>query len=106
MPIKEYSKTGRSCRVTFELPVEVNAQTACLCSDFNDWNESSHPMKRAKDGSFKLTVSLKPGREYRYRFLLDGERWGDTAHGRVENPDAAQRFDLYASFDSIYIHQK
>lgn len=38
--------------------------------------------------------------------VLDGERWGDTTHGRVENPDSAQRFDLYASFDSIYIHQK
>jgi len=32
-------------------------------------------MKRRTDGSFTLTISLKPGRQYRYRFLLDGERW-------------------------------
>lgn len=75
MPKKEYTKTGRSCRVTFELPAEVNAKSACLCGDFNDWDQASHPMKRRKDGSFTLTISLKPGRQYRYRFLLDGERW-------------------------------
>lgn len=95
MPIKEYTKTGRSCRVTFELPVEVNAQTAYLCGDFNDWNESSHPMKHAKDGNFKLTVSLKPRREYRYRYLLDGERW--------ENDWAAESYvpNALGSEDSI-----
>lgn len=75
MPVKEYTKTGRSCRVTFELPPEVNANRAYLCGDFNDWDQTSHPMKRLKDGSFKLTISLKPGRSYQYKFLLDGERW-------------------------------
>ena len=75
MPEKDYTKTGRSCRVTFSLPAGVNAQNACLCADFNDWNQTTHPMKGRKDGSFTLTISLKPGRQYRYRFLLDGERW-------------------------------
>ena len=87
MPKKDYSKKGRSCRVTFALPAEVKAQTAYLCGEFNDWSETSHPMKRYKDGSFKLTVSLKPGKEYRYRFLLDGERWENDwdAEGYVPN---------------------
>ena len=75
MPEKEYTKTGRSCRVTFELPADINAQSACLCGDFNDWDQTSHAMKRSRDGSFKLTISLKPGRAYRFKFLLDGERW-------------------------------
>lgn len=88
MPKKEYTKTGRSCRVTFELPAEVNAQTACLCGDFNDWNETSHPMKRSRDGSFKLTISLKPGIEYRYRFLLDGERWENDWAAESYAPNA------------------
>ena len=72
---KEYTKTGRSCRVTFNLPAEVNAQSAYLCGEFNDWDRSSHPMKRKKDGSFYLTISLKQGHQYRFRYLLDGERW-------------------------------
>jgi 1,4-alpha-glucan branching enzyme len=85
---KSYSKTGRSCRVTFDLPPEVDAQTACVCGEFNDWDENSHPMKRRRDGSFRLTISLKPGRQYRFRYLLDGERWesDEAADGYVSNP--------------------
>jgi len=75
MPKKDYTKTGRSCRVTFELPAKVDAQKAYLCGDFNQWSPDSHPMKRRKDGSFALTISLKPGQQYRYKFFLDGERW-------------------------------
>jgi 1,4-alpha-glucan branching enzyme len=84
---KAYSTTGRSCRVIFELPPEVNAQTACLCGEFNEWNTTSYPMKRREDGSFTLPVSLKPGRRYRFRYLLDGERWENdwTADAYVPN---------------------
>jgi hypothetical protein len=32
-------------------------------------------MRRGKDGSFKLTISLKPGHAYGFRYLLDGNRW-------------------------------
>ena len=75
MPKKNYSKSGSTCRVTFKLPAEVEAQSAHLCGDFNEWDTSSHPMKRLKDGSFSLTVSLEPGREYRYRYLAEGHLW-------------------------------
>jgi 1,4-alpha-glucan branching enzyme len=100
MPKKEYTKTGRSCRVTFDLPAKVNAQSACLCGEFNDWDQSSHPMKRAKDGSFSLTISLKPGRQYRYRYLLDGERW--------ENDWAADSYapNALGSEDSVVTIEK
>ena len=72
---KNYSKTGESCRVTFKLPADVNAETAHLCGEFNEWSPTKHPMKRLKDGSFSLTVSLDPGQAYRFRYLLDNERW-------------------------------
>jgi hypothetical protein len=26
-------------------------------------------------GSFSVTISLKPGNEYRFRYLVDSERW-------------------------------
>jgi 1,4-alpha-glucan branching enzyme len=85
---KTYSKDKRACRVTFELPLEVNAQSAHLCGEFNDWNQTSNPMKRREDGSFTLTISLKPGQSYRFRYLLDGERWDNdwAADGYVPNP--------------------
>jgi len=87
MPTKKYTKTGRSCRVTFELPSEVNAQKASLCGDFNQWNQESHPMKRRKDGSFTLTISLKPGQQYCYKFFLDEVRWENdwTAEAYIPN---------------------
>jgi 1,4-alpha-glucan branching enzyme len=84
---KVASKNGKSYRVTFELPAEVNAQTACLCGEFNDWDVSAHPMKRRKDGSFSVALTLKTGQSYRFRYLLDGERWENDweADGYVEN---------------------
>ena len=85
---KAYSKTGRVCRVTFTLPSEVKAKTASLCGEFNDWDSTSHPMKRLKDGGFTVTVSLEPGRNYCFRYLLDGERWENDweADAYVRNP--------------------
>ncbi|MCP5094898.1 MAG: glycoside hydrolase [Chloroflexi bacterium] len=72
---KNYSKTGRKCRVTFKLAAEANAETAVLCGDFNEWGKTATPMKKLKDGSFSATVSLDAGNSYRFRYFLDGERW-------------------------------
>ena len=72
---KNYSKTGRACRVTFKLPAEVEATEAALVGEFNEWNLESHQMKQLNDGSFSLTVSLPAGQDYRFRYLLDGSRW-------------------------------
>jgi len=92
---KEYTQTRRSCRVTFILPAEVNANSASLCGEFNDWDPRVNPMKKRKDGSFTVTISLKPGNEYRFRYLLDGERWENDwdADAYLNNP--------YGSQDSI-----
>ncbi|MBK8905095.1 MAG: isoamylase early set domain-containing protein [Anaerolineaceae bacterium] len=72
---KNFVKSGDACRVTFKLPAEVKAETVHLCGDFNNWNPTSHPMKQLKDGSFSVTISLDAGQSYRFRYLLDSERW-------------------------------
>lgn len=92
---KSYTKTGRSCRVTFAVPAETNAQAASLCGEFNEWQKTSHPMKRRKDGSFSVTVSLSSGRDYRFRYVIDGERW--------ENDHAADDYppNPFGSWDSL-----
>jgi 1,4-alpha-glucan branching enzyme len=84
MPRKNYSKTGRFCRVTFELSPRVNSQRAALCGEFNEWDQAVNPMKQRKDGIFSTTVSLQAGRTYRFRYLLDGHRW--------ENDQAADAY--------------
>jgi 1,4-alpha-glucan branching enzyme len=72
---KTFNKSGKTCRVTFALPDEVGAKKVHLCGEFNGWDEKSHPMKRRKDGRFSTTLTLETGRDYRFRYLLDGKRW-------------------------------
>ena len=95
VPKKTYGKNKRSCRVTFELPADVQAQSASLVGDFNGWSQDSHPMTRRKDGRLSVTVSLNTEQSYRYRFLLDGSRW--------ENDWAADTYvtNTYGTEDSL-----
>lgn len=95
MITKEYSKTGRSCKVTFVLPPHVESTTASVCGEFNDWAQDSHPLKRRKDGTFSTTVAIKPGTQYRFRYLIDGERW--------ENDEQADAYlpNSFGSDDSV-----
>ena len=78
MPIKKQQlKTKPVCKATFKISKEAaqGAQTAQLAGEFNDWDIQATPMKRNKDGSFTVTVNLESGKEYQFRYLLDGERW-------------------------------
>ena len=92
---KAYTKTGRSCRVTFAVPSEVNAKKVALCGEFNDWDPKSHLLKRRKDGSFSTTLSLPAGRHYRFRYFVDGERWENDFDADDYKPNP------YGSDDSI-----
>ncbi len=85
---KSYSKTGTKCRVTFKLEAEVGAETAVLCGEFNEWDEAATPMKKLKDGSFSAQVSLDAGNSYRFRYLLDGERWENDWEADAYLPNA------------------
>lgn len=62
------------------------AHHACVVGEFNEWSSSANPMEREGD-SFVARIALKPGRAYRFRYLLDGERWENdwTADAYVPN---------------------
>ncbi|MDY0390797.1 MAG: isoamylase early set domain-containing protein [Desulfobulbus oligotrophicus] len=72
---KSISKTGAACRVTFKYENEENAETAVVAGEFNDWSLHATPMKKLKDGSFSVTLSLPTGHTYRFRYVLDGGVW-------------------------------
>ena len=72
--IKSRGSDGRSS-VTFVLDREVEATRAEVCGEWDGWAVETHPMDRAAEGGFRLTVELPVGRAYRFRYLLDGERW-------------------------------
>ena len=72
---KSYSKTGKVCRVTFKYENSEQAESASLCGNFNEWSQDANPMKKLKDGSFSVTVSLAAGNTYVFRYVLDGNIW-------------------------------
>ncbi len=85
---KQYFKTKTHVKVTLVLPKEAapEATEVAVVADFNGWNMHESKMARQKSGDFKFEISLLPGRNYQFRYLIDGVRW--------ENDWAA---DAYAS---------
>lgn len=75
MLIKNYTKTQKKCRVTFKYPNQEDADSATLAGDFNNWSTTDTPMKKLKDGSFSVTVSLQAHRTYTFRYVLDENIW-------------------------------
>ncbi len=66
--------------------VVPGAESVSLVGDFNDWNRTATPMRRAPgDGVWSVSIPLTEGR-YRYAFLVDGGRW-------VTDPSAPRALD-------------
>ena len=74
---KQYLKDKSVCKVTFSLPKKAaaSAKTVHLVGEFNNWDEKATPMKKLKNGSFSITLKLDTGREYQFRYLIDGTEW-------------------------------
>lgn len=93
------AKRARSSavKIVFTLPAEVGADDVALCGEFNDWSAQDIRLTREADGAWRASVSLEPGRSYRYRYLLDGTRWENSwdADEYVVNP--------YGGDDSVVV---
>lgn len=74
---KQFLKSKPECKVTFTLSKKAigKAKNVMLVGEFNNWSETATPMKKAKDGSVSVSLNLPTGREYQYRYLLDGKNW-------------------------------
>lgn len=44
-------------------------------------------MKRTERGDFSVTLNLDAGKEYRFRYLLDGTRWENDAQADRSVPN-------------------
>lgn len=84
---KQFLKTKNECKVTFTLH-NVEGETAALLGQFNDWNRNSHPMKKAKDGSFSTTINLAKGSKFEFRYLVNGDEWHNDAEADEYVPNA------------------
>jgi 1,4-alpha-glucan branching enzyme len=93
---KELLKKTGLVRVTFVVPSTMWAERVNLVGDFNDWDTTATPMTHNRtDSNWKVSVDLKPGKRYRFRYLVDGQEWLNDwrADDHLENP--------YGSYDSV-----
>ena len=57
-------------KIKFEYSAS-EAKEVSLVGNFNQWNSQANPLKKDKNGNWKVTLPLEPGR-YEYRFIADG----------------------------------
>ncbi|RPH29213.1 MAG: glycoside hydrolase [Bacteroidales bacterium] len=75
--LKDYNKKSLFCKVTFKLPtgtVSPESQV-CITGEFNNWDISDLPMKKLKSGEFTISVDLEKGKEYQFKYIVDGRQW-------------------------------
>ena len=84
--IKSGGAKGKA-RITFTVDPQVGAQTAAVCGEWNDWSADADVMHRDAEGGFSVTVGLDAGRAYRFRYLLDGQRWDNDWSADAYQPN-------------------
>lgn len=94
---KRHSPNPGKVIVIFEIPGTIWAERINLVGDFNNWDQESLPFQRGHAGNWQVELELDVGREYRFRYLLDGEHWRDDWHADKYAPHP------YGGFDSILV---
>ena len=96
---KQYLKKSASCKVTFRLPKEAapDAEMVTVVGDFNGWDKNGAQMQKLKSGDFKATLELPCNKEFRFRYLIDADKW--------ENDWAADKYlpNEYGDDDSVVV---
>jgi len=83
--------------VVFEIPGTIWAESVNLVGDFNNWDRESLPFRYNRLGNWQVEVELDAGKEYRFRYLLDGDQLRDDwqADKSVQN--------LLGGYDSFIV---
>lgn len=83
---KKFLKAKPVCKVKFSLEGEQYkaASSILLVGDFNNWHLGDTPLKKAKTGGWSVSLDLPAGKEYQFRYLIDGTNW--------ENDPEADKF--------------
>ena len=78
-------------RVVFELPSCVWADRISVTGDFNDWEQTAHPLVQNRQGVWQVAVDLPIGHSYQFRYVIDGQ-WRTDSHadGFTENGFGSQ----------------
>ncbi|MCC6611856.1 MAG: isoamylase early set domain-containing protein [Anaerolineae bacterium] len=74
-------KMKSKTQVTFKMPDVEGCGRLYIVGDFNEWDDTTHPMAQAGDGTWSLSIDLEAGHAYEYRYRTDDGRW-------LNDPDA------------------
>ena len=80
MIYKQPSTNKSKVIVTFEIPGTIWAERINLVGDFNNWDPESLPFRHNRQENWQIEIELDAGREYRFRYLFDGDQWHDDWH--------------------------
>lgn len=74
---KQFLKSKPVCKVSFRLEAAEasGANSVQLLGDFNNWDKSAEPMTALKSNDFTATLELETGKEYQFRYYIDGSVW-------------------------------
>jgi 1,4-alpha-glucan branching enzyme len=87
--IKTAKKAYKNVEFAFYSPEAMNVYVA---GEFNGWDHQSLPMKKDKDGIWRLKVKLLPGR-YEYKFFADNAWIENLPNAEaIPNPFGTQNF--------------
>jgi 1,4-alpha-glucan branching enzyme len=87
--IKRNKVFGDKTRITFSLPRDTPPGPVSVVGDFNGWEPGLHELKRRKDGTRTVTVSLGPG-EHRFRYLATDGVWLDDEQADRIGPHGSE----------------
>ncbi len=84
-PVQRKPAQPKAKTVSFQW-MSTEANTVAVVGDFNNWDVQAHPLKKGKDGVWKVTLRLRPG-TYEYLFVVNSEWREDPLNPhRVPNP--------------------
>jgi 1,4-alpha-glucan branching enzyme len=86
MITKRPGRTG-TVLVTFTIPAAVWADTIHVVGDFNGWDERATPLRQTESG-WMITLELEAGRDYHYRYVLNGHEWCNDWNADRYEPNA------------------
>lgn len=78
---KQFLKSKPVCKVSFRIDAAdvSGASKVQLLGDFNNWDKSAESMTQLKSNDFTATLELEAGKEYQFRYLIDGSVWKNEA---------------------------
>ena len=71
-------------KVNFSLKAP-HAKEVFLVGDFNNWDTGANSMKLEKDGLWRISLILSPGR-YEFKFFIDG-KWREGSKDKHKVPN-------------------